>query len=163
VQDSQGTATISHGFGVGGLVQSARGFGATGRAWRGDRFGVELRLSRRSMTSDTAAGRVTALDVEPRVVYALFDHVSDYVWVRPYIGSGMTFSHQTLTGSSPAAIGTASGKIGWRVFGGGELTFATVTRFALSAELGYRSSSTPFPGFEADRIGLSIAGHWYVK
>lgn len=163
VQGAQGVTTISHIVGVGGVVQP-RGFGATGRAWRGDRVGVEFRVTRNTMTSDAAAGRMTSVEFEPRVVYALFDHVSDYVWIRPYVGSGVTFSHRTLTVASPAAIGTASdNRMGVRVFGGGELTFASVTRFGLSAEFGYRSSSTPFAGFETDHLGLSIAGHWYIK
>ena len=164
MQGAQGTTTISHVIGVGGLVQSARGFGATGRAWQNDRVGLEFRLTHNSMTSDTAPGRMTSLELEPRVVYALFDHVSDYVWVRPYVGSGLTFSHRTLTATSPGAIENASNNdVGLHVFGGGELTFASVTRFGVSAELGYRSSSTPFPGFEPDPLTLSIAGHWYIK
>src|SRR3954470_4504460 len=65
VQGPQGVTTISHVFGVGGLVQSAEGFGATGRAWRGDRFGVELRVTRNRMTSGTAPGRVTSTEFEP--------------------------------------------------------------------------------------------------
>lgn len=164
VQGARGTTAISHVIGVGGLVQSARGFGVTGRAWRGDRLGFEFRLTRNAMTTDAAAGRMTSLELEPRVVYAIVDHVSDYVWVRPYVGSGLIFSHRTLAVSSPAAIGMASDNgMGVRVFGGGELTFASVTRFGLSAELGYRPSSTPFPGFETDRLSLSIGGHWYIK
>jgi hypothetical protein len=164
VQGAQGVTTISHVIGVGGLVQSARGFGATGRAWPNDRLGFEFRLTRNRMTSDVAAGHVTSVDLEPRVVYAVFDHVSDYFWVRPYVGSGLTFSHRTLSVSSPATIENASNnKVGVRVFGGSEFTFAAVTRFGLSAELGYRSSSTSFPGFEEDRLNLSIAGHWYIK
>jgi outer membrane protein W len=164
VQGSQGVTTISHVIGVGGLVQSASSFGATGRAWRRDRVGVELRVTRNSMTSDTAAGRVTFMEFEPRVVYALFDHVSDYVWFRPYVGSGVNFSHQTFKDSSPAALETGSAKkMGVRVFGGSELTFAGATRFGLSAELGYRSASTAFAGYETDRVSVSIAGHWYIK
>lgn len=163
VQGAQGVTSISHVAGVGGVIQP-RGFGATGRAWHGDRVGLEFRLTRNTMTSDAAAGRMTSVEFEPRVVYALFDHVSDYVWIRPYVGSGLTFSHRTLTVTSPATIANASdNRLGVRVFGGGELTFASVTRFGLSAELGYRPSSTPFPGFETDRLGLSIAGHWYIK
>jgi hypothetical protein len=163
VQGAQGVTTISHVVGVGGVIQS-RGVGATGRAWHDDRLGLEFRLTRNAMTSAAAAGRLTSVEFEPRVVYALFDHVSGYVWVRPYVGSGLTFSHRTLTVSSPATTDTASdNSVGFRVFGGGELTFASVTRFGLSAELGYRSSSTPFPGFATDRLGLSIAGHWYIK
>ena len=164
VQGPQGTTTISHVVGIGGLVQSARSFGATGRMWRGNRLGLELRVTRNAMTSETAAGRVTSTDFEPRVVYALFDHVSDYVWFRPYIGSGVSFSHQVLKDSSPAAIESASvSKAGVRLFGGSELTFAGATRFGVSTELGYRSTSTPFPGYETDRFSLSIAGHWYMK
>jgi hypothetical protein len=163
VQGAQGVTSISHVIGVGALVQSARGFGATGRAWHADRFGLEFRLTRSTMTSD-AAGRMTSVEFEPRFVYALFDHVSNYVWVRPYLGSGVTFSHRTLTGSSPATTAdTTDNRAGFDVFGGGELTFASATPFGLSAELGYRPSSTPFPGFETDRVRLSIAGHWYIK
>jgi hypothetical protein len=162
VQSAQGVTTISHVFGVGGLVQSARGFGATGRAWHKDRLGIDVRLTRTAMSSDTAPGRMRSIDVEPRVAYALFNHVSDYVWVRPYVGSGLIFSHRTLTDPS-APTSASDNTVGVRLFGGGEFTFAAATRLGLSAELGYRSSSTPFPGFEEDRLTLSIAGHWYVK
>jgi hypothetical protein len=167
VQGPQGVTTISHVVGVGGLVQSAKGFGATGRAWRTDRVGVELRVTRNAMTSDTAAGRMTSLEFEPRVAFALFDHVSDYVWVRPYVGSGVSFGHHTLKVTlpegGPEAQTASSNHVGLRLFGGSELTFAGATRFGLSAEAGYRPSSTPFPGFETDRFTLSIAGHWYIK
>ena len=163
VQGAQGVTSISHVIGVGALVQSARGFGATGRAWHDDRFGLELRLTRSVMTGE-AASRVTSVEFEPRFVYALFDHVSSYVWVRPYLGSGLTFSHWTLTGSSPATTTSATDNtIGFGVFGGGEFTFASVTPFGLSAELRYRPMSTPFPGYGTDRTSLSIAGHWYIK
>jgi hypothetical protein len=164
VQGPQGTTTISHVVGIGGLVQSAHSFGVTGRVWRGDRFGLELRATRHATTSDTAAGRVTSTEFEPRVVYALFDHVSDYVWFRPYVGSGVNFSHQTLKASSPAAFETESiNKAAVHVFGGSELTFAGATRFGVSAEVGYRSPTTPFVGYETDRFSVSIAGHWYIK
>lgn len=155
---------ISHIFGVGGLVGSMRSFGATARAWRSNHFGIQLEFTRDAMTSDVAAGRVTSIRFEPGVVYALFDHVSDYVWIRPYVGSVLSFRHQTLKVSAPAAMEPASDNgMGFRVFGGSELTFAGVPRFGLSAELGYRRFPTPFPEFEADRLSASIAGHWYIK
>jgi len=141
-------------------MPSRHGFGATGRAWHDERLGLEVRFTREALTSHTAAGRLTAIELEPRIVYALFDHVSDYIWVRPYVGSGLIFSHRTFTGTSDAAPNNG---VGVRLFGGGELTFAGLTRFALSAEAGYRPSSTPFPGFVTDRVSLSVAGHWYVK
>jgi len=116
------------------------------------------------MTSDVAAGRVTSLRLEPGVVYALFDRVTDYVWFRPYVGSVLSFRHQTLKVPAPAAMEPVSDNgVGFRVFGGSELTFAGAPRFGLSAELGYRRFATPFSGFEADRLSASIAGHWYIK
>ena len=164
VRDQLTGARISHIFGVGGLVGSTSSFGATARAWRNDRFGIQLAFTRHAMTSDVAAGRVTSMQVEPGAVYALFDHVSDYVWIRPYLGSGLSVHHQTWKASSPAVIEPASGNgVGFRVFAGSELTFAGAPRFGFSAELGYRRFPTPFPGFEADRLSASIAGHWYVK
>jgi hypothetical protein len=160
---SQGGTTISHIVGVGGLVGSMSSFGASARTWRKNRLGIQVGVTRDVMTSD-AAGRVTSMQVEPGVVYALFDRVRDYVWVRPYVGSALSFRHQTLTIPAPALMeSTSDNGVGFRVFGGGELTFATVTRFGLSAEVGYRRLPTPFPGFEPDRMSVSIAGHWYVK
>jgi hypothetical protein len=155
---------ITHIFGVGGLVGSMSSFGATARAWRTDHLGIQLAFTRDAMTSDVAAGRVTSIRFEPGVVYALFDHVSDYIWIRPYVGSALSVRHQTLKVSAPGGMKPASDNgIGFRVFGGSELTFAGVPRFGLSAELGYRRLPAPFPEFEADRLSVSIAGHWYIK
>ncbi len=155
---------VTHIFGVGGLVGSPSSFGATMRAWPSDRFGIQLAFTRDAMTSDVAAGRVTSMRLEPGVVFALFDHVSDYVWIRPYVGSVLSLRHQTFKDSAPAGQESVSDNgIGFRVFGGSELTFGGVPRFGLSAELGYRRFQTPFPGFEADPLTVSIAGHWYLK
>ena len=155
---------VTHIFGVGGLVGPRSSFGATARAWRSDHLGIQLAFARDAMTSDVAAGRVTSLRLEPGVVYALFDRVTDYVWFRPYVGSVLSLRHQTLKVPAPAAMEPASDNgLGFRVFGGSELTFAGAPRFGLSAELGYRRFPTPFPEFEADRLSVSIAGHWYIK
>lgn len=164
VSDQATGAPISHMFGVGGRVGSTRSFGATVRAWRDDRIGFQFALTRDAMTSDLAAGRVTAMQIESGAVYSLFDHVSDYFWIRPYVGSGLTFHHQTLKVSSPDSLANTSDN-GWgvRAFGGAELTFAAAQRFGLSVEFGYRHVPTPFPGFEPDKLSASLAGHWYVK
>jgi hypothetical protein len=156
---------ITHIFGVGGLVGPMSSFGATARAWRNDHLGIQLAFARDAMTSDVAAGRVTSIRFEPGVVYALFDRVTDYVWFRPYVGSGLSVRHQTWKLSGPAALEPASdNSMGFRVFGGSELTFAGLQRFGLSAELGYRRfPTTLFPDFETDRLSVSIAGHWYIK
>jgi len=164
VSDQSTGAPITHIFGVGGMVGSTSSFGATVRAWHNDHLGIQLAFTRDAMTSDVAPGRVTSIQLEPGAVFALLDHVSDYVWIRPYVGSVVSFQRQTLKGSSPAIPEVASSNgVGFRIFAGSELTFAGVPRFGLSAQLGYRRFPTPFPGFETDPLSLSVAGHWYLK
>ena len=114
------------------------------------------------MSSETAAGRVTSMQVEPGVVYALFDRVPGYVWIRPYVGSALSFRHQTWKDAAPVAP-VSDNSVGYRVFGGSEFTFASVTQFGLSAEVGYRHVPTAFPGFEPDRMSVAVIGHWYFK
>jgi hypothetical protein len=153
----------SHIVGVGGIVASTHSFGATARAWNTGRLGIQFGLTRDSMTSAAASGRVTSMQFEPGVVYGLLDHISDYVWIRPYVGSAVSFSHQTLSSTSEALPPTSDNGLGFTIFGGTELTFASAPRFGLSADLGYRRFPTPFPGFDAAPLRVSIAGHWYIK
>jgi hypothetical protein len=163
VRDQTG-ASITHIFGVGGMVGSMRSLGATARVWRNDHLGIQFELTRDAMSSDVATGRVTSLQFAPGIVYGLFDRVSDYVWIRPYVGSALSVRRQTLKLPAPTSAETASDTgVGYRVFGGSELTFAGAMRFGLSAEVGYRRFPTPFAGFEADRFAVSLAGHWYIK
>jgi hypothetical protein len=164
VRDQLTGTPITHIFGVGALVGSTSSFGATARAWRNDHLGIQIGFTRNAMTSEVAAGRVTSMQFEPGAVYALLDHVSDYVWIRPYVGSVLSIQHQALKVASPAVREPASGNgVGVRIFAGSELTFAGVPRFGLSAELGYSRFPTPFPEFAADRLSASVAGHWYIK
>ena len=163
VVDQSTGAPISHIFGVGARVGSTRSFGGTARVWRNDRVGIQLAFTRAVMTSGDAAGRVTSMQVEPGAVYALFDHVSNYVWIRPYIGSGLSFHHQSLSVSSPDLVQPSDNGFGFRVFAGSELTFASAQRFGLSVEFGYRQVPAPFAGFDPGPMTVSIAGHWYVK
>jgi len=154
----------SHLFGVGGMVGTMRTFGATARAWSSHRVGIQVGFTRDAITSADAASRATATQFEPGVVYSLFDHVSDYVWIRPYVGSVVSFRHQTLGSTAPSDVPSISDNgVGFRFFGGSELTFAGAPRFGLSLDVGYRRFPTLFPGFEADPVSVTIAGHWYIK
>ena len=128
-------APASHIVGVGGMVGSTSGIGATARAWRNNRVGVQFGLTRDDV-----------IQFEPGVVYALFDRVSDYVWIRPYVGSAMIFRRETPDNG-----------VGFRIFGGSELTFASVPQLGLSADLGYRRLTPQSP------LSASIAVHWYIK
>jgi len=155
---------ISHIFGVGASLAPMSGVGATARAWHKNHLGIQVAVMRDVMTSDFAAGRVTSMRFEPGMEYAPFDRVSEYLWLRPYVGSAVSFVHQTLTIANPLAIPPVSDSgLGVRFYGGGELTFASMPQFGVSADLGYRRLPTPFAGFEADPVSVSIAGHWYIK
>ena len=154
----------SHVFGAGGLIASTSSVGASVRAWHNNRLGIQLGFTRDAMTSDAAPGRVTSMQVEPGIVYALLDHVSDYVWIRPYVGSVVSVRHQTLTLASPVVLeSTSDNGVGLRVFAGSELTLASIPRLGLSADLGYRRFPTSFTGFETSPLSVSFAGHWYIK
>jgi hypothetical protein len=156
--------TISHIVGVGGMVGTMSSFGATARWWRKNHLGFQVGVTRDSMSNDTSNDHVKSTQIEPGVVYALFDRVRDYVWVRPYVGSALSFRHATMSTPVPDPNQpTSDNGVGFRVFGGGELTFATATQFGLSAEVGYRRLPTPFPGFEPDRMSVALVGHWYIK
>ena len=61
------------------------------------------------------------------------------------------------------AIDMSDSAMGSQIFGGGELSFASLPQFSVSAELSYHWFESPFVGFEMSGTGLSIAGHWYIK
>ena len=154
------THVVGLGARVGG---SSLGFGATARAWRRDRLGLQLAVSRYAFSSAQAPG-VTSVELEPSLLYSLPDHVADYVWLRPYLGSGINVHHQTLSGATPGLGNTVSrNQLGLQVFGGGELTIPGMPRFALSADLGYHWAGTAFAGADLGGLGMSVSGHWYVK
>jgi len=154
----------SHVVGLGGLVGSPKSIGANARVWRNKHFGIQLGFTRDAMTSPVVPGRVTSVQFEPGVLYVPTDSISDYVWFRPYVGSVVSFRRQTLSLAAPVAVDAASDSgIGYRIFGGSELTFASLPRLGVSFEVGYRRFPTLFDGFVADRLSASIAGHWYVK
>jgi hypothetical protein len=157
-------APASHVLGVGGRMgNSPAGFGVAARAWRGKGFGVQVDGSRYAMTSAVTAARLTSMEIEPSVMYALPDRVGDYLWLRPYVGSGVMIRHQSMSNVLPGAPSTTSNGLGWQAFGGGEVTFAGAPQFAVSADLGYRRLKTPVDGFNLGGVGLSLSAHWYVK
>ena len=62
-----------------------------------------------------------------------------------------------------SALAARGGTLTDAAFAGSELTFASVQRFGLSVELGYRRVPTLFAGFETSRLSASLAGHWYIR
>jgi hypothetical protein len=155
----------THTIGVGGLVSgSTFGFGAGARVWARKGLGVQFDLSRYAMTNAALPGRVTSVEFAPSALYSLADRVNDYFWLRPYVGGGLTMYRQTFSDAAMPDVSVSDSAFGYRAFGGGELTFPNMPRFALSADFGYRwSNSTPFTGFEHSGFGFTLSGHWYVK
>jgi uncharacterized protein YraI len=155
----------SHRLGLGGRMGgSPLGFGATARSWRADRLGVQLDVSRYALTGIGSAERLTSMQVEPSMLYALPDSVTDYMWVRPYVGAGATLRRHSLSSGTPGASDSVSANgLGFQTFGGGEMTFASVPRFALSVDLSYHWFRTPVVGFDLGGVGVAVLGHWYVR
>jgi Bacterial SH3 domain len=159
-----GSVPIPHLVGLGGLMGgSTQGFGASVRVSVGHRLRVQLEASRYAHTSELAE-RLTSLQIAPSLLFSLPDKVTDYFWVRPYVGGGIGVYRSTLsTGIAAASDSVADNRLGRQVFGGAEVAFSSVPRFTLSADFGYRWPQTPFEGFELGGRGLSVSGHWYVK
>jgi hypothetical protein len=142
---------------------SAIGFGGSARGWRRNRLGAQFTVTRSTTTSSVTPDEMTTLQFAPSVMYALPDHISDYLWIRPYLGTGVHFSHSTLADVAPGVESPSSNHFGFQAFGGGEFTFATVPQLGISADLTYRSIGTPLEGFEPSHYGLAISAHWYLK
>jgi len=160
-QPASGTP-VTHLFGLGATVGgSTFGYGASARAWRRNHVGVQLSFSHNRFTSTTAPGQIASTQIQPSVLYALSNRVSDYLWVRPYVGSGVTLFQQTLSGDTPGT--TSDHGLGWQAFGGTEASFAAMPQFALSADVGYQRWRTAFAGFDPSGISLSLSAHWYVR
>jgi hypothetical protein len=155
----------THVVGLGArLGDSTMGFGASARAWGRERLGFQMAVSRSAIDGALAPERLTVVQIEPSVLFAFRDHVHDYVWVRPYVGSGAGLRRQTLSSGIPgAADSTTDTGFGVHGFGGGEFTFPSVPRFALSADVSYRWSRMPVAGYDLGGLGFAVSGHWYVK
>jgi hypothetical protein len=164
VPEASGTP-VTHALGVGGLMGSSPlGIGASVRAWRRNRMGVQVEISRHAMSSAIVPDRVASTQVEPALLYALPDRVSDYVWMRPYVGTGVHMRRQTLSSDVPgAAFAVSETAFGTRAFGGGEWSFSGMSQLALSTEVGYQWTRNPVAGFDTDGLGLVLAGHWYFR
>lgn len=153
----------THTIGLGGRVGgSTLGVGASMRGWSARRFGGQFDLSHSSITSPIQIGSVSSTQFAPSVLFAMNDHVGDYVWTRPYVGAGLDWSHATLSGVTPG-FSESSNTLGVRIFGGGEFTFSSAPQFGLSVDVGYYHMPAPFIGFDAKGIGAAVSGHWYVK
>jgi hypothetical protein len=155
----------THVVGIGGkLTGSTLGYGISGRTWSRGRFGVQVDLSRTKMATVGASEQVTMVQFAPSMLYSLPDLMSDYVWIRPYAGAGASINRHTFRlGAADTGLSVSDNAFGFRTFGGGEFTFASMPRFTVSADLGYDWTKSPFIGYDFGGFGFGVSGHWYVK
>jgi SH3 domain-containing protein len=155
----------THVVGLGGkLSGSTLGYGISGRAWSHGRFGVQFDLSRSRITTVGTPEQVTMVQFAPSLLYSLPDRVSDYVWMRPYVGAGASMNRHTLRlGVADTGLSVSDNAFGFRTFGGGEFTFASMPKFTVSADLGYDWTTSPYIGYDFGGFGFALSGHWYVK
>ena len=160
------TRPTEHLLGIGGRMGSTMGYGISGRASITDHLGVQLEVSRYAPSSIIAPERMTSVQFAPSVMYSLPDKLTDYIWIRPYVGGGLTMYRHTLNSGIAGDLALTDNGIGQQLFGGTALAFASAPRFTLSFDYGYRWADAPlapFAGTELAGKGLSISGHWYVK
>lgn len=156
---------VPHLLGVGGgmLAASPVGFGITARAWRWNRLGVRMDLSRQS-EGITAGTHASSLQFEPSAIVSLNDFITNYIWFRPYAGGGVGVRHQTFTtGLTGTSTSTSDNSMGYQLFGGTEVTVANAPQLAVSADLIYRSHGSTLDAINAGGVGLGLSAHWYFR
>jgi hypothetical protein len=151
---------VGLGLRMGGLWPG--GVGASGRLWQ-KAVGFQVSVSHQTLTNPLGTQRLSSVRIDPSVLYHVPDRVGDYVWVRPYVGSGVSLYRHTLhSGTSIVPLPSDDG-VAVQGFGGAEMTFAGMPAVALSVDLGYRWTRTSVPGFDLTGPTLSLSGHWYMK
>ena len=100
---------------------------------------------------------MSSTEFGPSVLFSFNDHIADYTWLRPYIGAGLNFYRSSI--ASPVLGDMSDSRYGSQLFGGGELSFASVPQFAISTQVSYRWLSEPAIGYDLGGVGVSLAGH----
>ena len=153
----------THLFGVGAMAGSSRGIGGSARAWKKGRIGMQLEVSRYTYDSVDLLSRASVTDIAPGVLFALNDHVTDTLWLRPYVGAAAHFARSSRTDLIFPDVTESASTMGARFFVGSEMSLASVPALALSVDVGYYHQPEPFVGFEPGGMGVSLSAHWYVK
>ena len=153
------THTLGFGARIGG---SSLGVGGSVRGWPGRRLGAQFDVSHYAMSSLTQVGSLSATQFGPGVLFAMNDRVTDTMWMRPYLGAGLDFSHAKLT-MVTGGLAQTSNTLGYRIFGGGELTMSGLPQFGISLDVGYYEMPAPFVGWETKGFGAAVSGHWYPR
>lgn len=115
------------------------------------------------MTHTSAALlRMNVTEIGFNAITSFSDLVTNAVWMRPYMGGGVSVFRSTIRSASGVSLASDSSG-GYQVFGGAEFTWAHVPQLAVSADVRHVWTETAFSGFETGGLGLALAAHWYVK
>ena len=140
------------------------GFGATLRTWWSNRLGLQVEVLHSRLGNLQGPGHVTSLQFAPSLTYALPDATNSSFWLRPYVGGGGSLIRTSVNRPvSELQLSASENGMGIQTFGGGEMTFASMPQFAISAELGYRWSEVSTIGFPQKKTDMSVSAHWYFK
>jgi hypothetical protein len=152
----------SHMFGVGGVLAGGPAFeaGVAARVWSQQRVGLQVQLTHASRGE--LSSRFSSVEFAPSVIYGFRDHVSDYTWLRPYVGGGPTLARHSLD-VVPPADPLSETRFGLEGFGGAEITFASLPQLAVSADVGYRWWNTVTTAVDDSGIRVAVSAHWYLK
>lgn len=152
----------SHMFGVGGVLAGGPAFeaGLAARVWSQQRVGLQVQLTHASRGE--LSSRFSSVEFAPSLIYGFRDHVSDYTWLRPYVGGGPTLARHSLD-IVPPADPFSETRFGFEGFGGGEITFAGLPQLAVSADVGYRWWNTTTTAIDDSGIRVAVSAHWYLK
>jgi len=124
---------------------------------------MQLDASRYTYDSVDLLSRASVTDIAPAILFAMNDHVTDSLWLRPYLGVAAHLAHSSRTDLIFPDMTESANTVGARVFVGGEMSLASVPALALSLDVGYYRQPEPFIGFEPGGLGFSISAHWYMK
>ena len=156
-------AAPTRGMGVGIVGGSTTGFGASARVWSKSSLGAQLQISRHSFNSTDLLSRAIATDIAPSLLFSMRDRVNDRLWWRPYVGLAGHYVHASRKDLIYLYATETTSTFGARAFAGGEMAFARLLRFTISADAGYYHLQPPFVGLDPSGVGFALAGHWYVK
>ena len=143
------------------MSTSATDLGATARTWW-DRVGLQVEVSRSAITGIQPTDRFTFVRFAPTMLFSIANHVSDSLWIRPYVGGGASFYRAALQQTTVADSSAHTGR-GIHALGGVEGTFAGLPRLTLSADATYRPWQTSVTEIESKKFGISLSAHWYIK
>jgi hypothetical protein len=157
------TTTRAHEMGLGGFGGS--GTGPSFRYFFNDRIGTDVTGGWYRSPSAASSSRGTTFQVSPSAVVMLNkSHQLADIDVRPYVGAGLIYLHNTAPIQTVGNVGTTQGGLGSQVFGGVELSFASAPSIAISAEVMYHR--LPVQTFNANLVrgtDFYLLFHYYLR